>query len=196
MQKLLAKWQTRHTYWLVIFILCVVIQLFNLSAEMRFDRQFIAQGQLWLLFSGHLAHLNWNHLGLNMAGLLLVVIFFSAYMSLLGWLLLSLWSALIVSLGLYFFNPEIYWYVGLSGVLHGLFIVGGAYEFRHYKASGGVLLILIAAKLIWEQWSGALPGSEAMTGGHVVVDAHLYGAIAGGVFFVVWGFFGKLNGRD
>jgi len=182
MRKLLTKWQTVHTYWLGLFILSVLLQGLNLVDVMRFDRGVISQGQWWLLLTGNLAHLNWNHLLLNMAGLALVAVFFSAYMSVLSWLVLSLWSALLVGVGLYYFNPEIFWYVGMSGVLHGLFVVGGWYEFRRFKASGLVLLTLVTAKLIWEQYAGALPGSEEMAGGRVVVDAHLYGAIAGVVF--------------
>jgi len=179
------KWRKTHTFWLILFILCVAIQLLNMTDRFRFDREFISQGQFWLLLSGNLAHLNWSHLWLNMAGLILVAVFFSAYMSAAAWLLLSLWSALLVGLGLYYFNPHLLWYVGLSGVLHGLFVAGAWYEFRRFRSSGLALLVLIALKLLWEQWSGALPGSETMAGGRVVVDAHLYGAIAGVVFLVV-----------
>jgi rhomboid family GlyGly-CTERM serine protease len=163
----------------------VAVQLLGLTELWRFDREFIARGQVWLLLSGNLAHLNWNHLLLNIAGLILVAVFFSAYMPVAAWLTLSLWSALLVGLGLYYFNPQLFWYVGLSGMLHGLFVVGAWYESRHFSVSGLVLLALITLKLLWEQWSGALPGSEAMAGGRVVVDAHLYGAIAGVVFLLV-----------
>jgi hypothetical protein len=35
--------------------------------------------------------------------------------------------------------------------------------------------------------NGALPGSEQMTGGHVLVEAHLYGALAGlAAVFLTW----------
>ena len=182
MSKLTTKWHPGHTYWLILFTLCVLVQWLNLAEWLRFDRGHISQGAIWLLLSGNLAHLNWSHLALNMAGLVLVAVFFSNYMSALSWILLTLWAALAVGLGLLYFNPQIHWYVGMSGVLHGLFVVGAWYEYRRFKASGLVLLVLLAAKLLWEQWSGALPGSEAMSGGNVVVDAHLYGAIAGVMF--------------
>ena len=60
-----------------------------------------------------------------------------------------------------------------------LFIYGAIREIRFYPFSGYVLVLLLSAKLFWEYMNGALPGSEAMTGGRVVVEAHLYGAIAG-----------------
>jgi len=73
------------------------------------------------------------------------------------------------------------WYVGFSGTLHGLVIAGALADLRHYPKSAALLLILIIGKLVWEQISGALPGSESVAGGNVVVNAHLYGAIGGGV---------------
>ena len=42
-----------------------------------------------------------------------------------------------------------------------------------------ILHPLLVGKLFWEFMNGPLPGSEEMTGGRVVVDAHLYGAMAG-----------------
>ena len=35
--------------------------------------------------------------------------------------------------------------------------------------------------MIWEQVYGPAPGSEEMAGGNVIVNAHMYGAIAGGL---------------
>ena len=63
--------------------------------------------------------------------------------------------------------------------MHGLFIYGAIREIRFYPVSGYILLLLLSAKLFWEYMNGALPGSEQMTGGRVLVEAHLYGAIAG-----------------
>jgi rhomboid family GlyGly-CTERM serine protease len=92
-----------------------------------------------------------------------------------------------VSIGLYWWHPEVIWYVGLSGVLHGLFVYGAIREIRFYPFSGYVLLLLLAGKLFWEYMNGALPGSEEMTGGRVIVEAHLYGAIAGlAATFITW----------
>lgn len=182
---LLIKWKKSYAHWFSLLLLCVLLQSLNLTETMRFDRDAISQGNVWLLLTGNLLHHNWSHLLLNMAGLALVAIFFGSYMSVLTWIALSLWSALIVGLGLFYFNPDVFWYVGMSGVLHGLFVVGGWYEFRRFKVSGFVLLALIVTKLIWEQLSGAMAGSENLIGGKIVTDAHLYGGIAGVVFLVV-----------
>ncbi|MCH8278820.1 MAG: hypothetical protein IIC12_07825 [Proteobacteria bacterium] len=72
------------------------------------------------------------------------------------------------------------WYVGLSGLLHGLLVAGILVRLRDLNAETVILAALIVAKLAWEQFNGPLPGSETTSGGPVIVDAHLYGA-AGGV---------------
>lgn len=172
-----AQWV--HVLWLFLFVICFTLQAAGLAPGLQFDRALIDQGQLWLLLTGHLVHLNWTHWALNMAGLAIVAVFFSAYGSLLDWLFVLLFSAVVTGLCLYWFHPELIWYVGLSGVLHGLFIYGAIREIRFYPFSGYVLVMLLVGKLFWEFMNGPLPGSEEMTGGHVVVDAHLYGAMAG-----------------
>ena len=172
-----AQWN--HVLWLFLFVTCFSLQSAGLASTFQFDRALIDQGQYWLLLTGHLVHLNWTHWALNMAGLVIVAVFFSLYGSILDWLFVLLFSAIAISLGLYWLHPELSWYVGLSGVLHGLFIYGAIREIRFYPFSGYILLLLLTGKLFWEYMNGALPGSEQMTGGRVLVEAHLYGAIAG-----------------
>ncbi len=172
--------------WGILWLLCVALQYFELSSQLRFDRARIDEGQWWLLISGNLVHLGWNHLWLNMAGLALVAVFFSTYYRYAEWLALLLLSSVFVGVGLYWLNPELIWYVGLSGVLHGLFIAGGWQEYKRYGKSGALLLLLIVGKLVWEQLMGAMPGSEAVSGGRVMVDAHLYGALGGAVFVLAY----------
>jgi hypothetical protein len=74
---------------------------------------------------------------------------------------------------------DIGYYVGFSGVLHGLFLYGALREIRLYPASGYVLVAVLLANLTSEFFNGALPGSEEMAGGRVLTEAHLLGAIGG-----------------
>jgi len=138
------------------------------------------------LLTGHFTHLNWSHFWLNMGGVLMVMVFFAAYQSTAYWLGAIVFIALLCSAGL-MLDMQLNRYVGFSGVLHGLFIIGARFEMRRYKWSGVVLLVLIVAKLIWEQVFGAMPGSEEMTGGRVAVNAHLYGAVAGAIYLGIAG---------
>jgi rhomboid family GlyGly-CTERM serine protease len=151
----------------------------ELATIFRFDRESILHGQVWRLFSGHFAHLGWSHLWLNTGGLAVIWALVGNCFTTRQWLIIITGLTLGVSLGLMAFNPKLAWYVGLSGVLHGMLVAGAVTELRKGQHRGYVLLILVAMKLIWEQMTGPLPGSEASAGGTVIVDAHLYGGLCG-----------------
>jgi rhomboid family GlyGly-CTERM serine protease len=172
-----VRWN--YGLWLLILVLTAVLQFWDHVENWRYDRNLIENGHCWLLFSGHFVHLNWTHWGLNMAGLGIVAFFFTAYGSVARWMIVIIVSSVFVGYGLYWLNVDVTTYVGLSGVLHGLFIYGALRETRFYPVSGYTLLVLLIGKLIWESLYGALPGSEELTAGRVVTDAHLYGAIGG-----------------
>ncbi|HIP53221.1 MAG TPA: rhombosortase [Chromatiales bacterium] len=148
---------------------------------LRYEREPILTGQLWRLFSALAVHLGPGHLVMNLAVLWLLWAGFMRYLPETRWWAYVLFSTLGVTLGLLLFNPSIEWYVGLSGVLHGLVVAVLVEDYRN--APGTVLLLGMAllVKLGWEQYLGPLPASEAVSGGPVVVDAHLYGAIGGGI---------------
>ncbi len=167
--------------WIVLIFLCFLIQFFSLSSVFRFDRELIEQGEIWRLISGHLTHLNWTHLLLNMLGVVIVVVFFSSYRSSLYWFVAMVFIGFFSSLGL-LIDQQLEYYVGFSSVLHGLFIIGGRLEMSRYKLSGSVLLAVLVAKILWEQLVGAMPGSESMIEGRVALNSHLYGAMAGALY--------------
>jgi rhomboid family GlyGly-CTERM serine protease len=175
----------QNPVWLLVLVICFVLQ-FLPAESVYFERQRIAQGELWRLLSGHFIHLNWSHFSLNMAGLLMVWLFFRRYQSQFHWGVAIVLIAQLCSIGLYV-DGQLASYVGFSGVLHGLFIIGALYERRRYPLSGWVLLGLLLGKLAWEQSQGALPGSEALSGGRVAVNAHLYGALAGLLYYLLAG---------
>lgn len=92
---------------------------------------------------------------------------------------MTAFSVAVIDLGLWFLNPELQWYVGLSGVLHGVLMAGLVVAASSEHKEAIAVGIIVTAKIAWEQFSGPLPGSEASSGGAVIVDAHLYGAVAG-----------------
>ena len=148
---------------------------------LRYDRVWIGQGETWRLLSGHFAHLGWSHLALNSAGLLLIWFLIGDSYTIRDWLIIAAVSLLSIDIGFWLLNPELYWYVGMSGLLNGLLAAGLVPRLRLGKINveTGVLALLLVAKIGWEQFGGALPGSESTSGGPVVVDAHLYGAFGG-----------------
>jgi rhomboid family GlyGly-CTERM serine protease len=163
-----------------IGISILVMMTGDLGKEvLRYDRVWIGQGEAWRLISGHFAHLGWSHLALNSAGLLLVWFLIGGAYTLRTWVLIVGVTFATMDLGFWFLNPELYWYVGMSGLLHGLLAAGIVARLRNIDAETTVLVLLLIAKISWEQFSGPVPGSESTSGGPVVVDAHLYGALGG-----------------
>jgi len=182
---------SRPSYWLAagLVLLCVVLQYAGLDNSLRYLRESIGNGHWWLLLSGNFVHLGTSHLWMNIAGLVLVVALVWQHFGAVEWALIVVVSSLAVGIGLYLFDPEVFAYVGFSGTLHGLIIAGAIADLRVFPKSAALLLVLVSAKLVWEQLVGPLPGSESVAGGSVVVNAHLYGAIAGAVLgplLLVW----------
>jgi rhomboid family GlyGly-CTERM serine protease len=143
---------------------------------LSFDRHAIGAGQWWRLLSGHFVHLDAEHAILNGLGVVLMWALFARDYSPWRWVAIYLGSALAVSGGLWFGNPELQWYVGASGALHGVMTAGTIAHLRRGDLDGWILATFIIVKLGYEQFAGALPFAGTS---HTVVDAHLYGAIGG-----------------
>jgi rhomboid family GlyGly-CTERM serine protease len=144
---------------------------------LRYERSAIVAGEYWRLVTGHLVHGSLAHLLLNLAGLGLIVALFPRHYSLQQWLLISAAGAACIDVMFVFYEPQLQWYVGLSGVLHGLLAAGAlAWWKQETSTLASILSLLLVAKLVWEQFYGALPLSGDMP---VIVNAHLYGALGG-----------------
>jgi rhomboid family GlyGly-CTERM serine protease len=166
--------------WLLATLL-IALSLFEASANalLRFDREGLARGEVWRLLSGHFVHLDWQHAVLNVAALGLILALFGTVFTPAGWLFLTACSIIAIDAGLWWCEPGIDWYVGLSGVLHGLLAGAAVTLAARRQGMGGVLLALLVLKLAWEQFLGPLPGSRALVSGRIVTEAHLFGALGG-----------------
>ncbi len=158
---------------------CLALQLLDAELALRYDRDLVAAGAWWRMLSANFIHLGWNHMLLNMAGAALVFALFAPAVRAWEWAGVIVLTSFGVAIAVFHLNPEIRWYVGLSGTLHGMFTYGVLAELRRARVFGALLLAGAVAKLAWEQAVGSLPGTAETVGGDVVVDAHLYGAIAG-----------------
>jgi rhomboid family GlyGly-CTERM serine protease len=147
--------------------------------QLRYDRAAIGDGEVWRLVTGHFAHLGVSHLLLNIAGLGVVWLLVGAGYTLAGWMIVIATSLALIDLAFWFLDPGLGWYVGMSGLLHALLVAGILSGFREAPGEALALGALIAVKIAWEQLAGPLPGSEMSAGGPVVVNAHLYGVVAG-----------------
>ena len=126
---------------IIQYSLPIIISIFVLSfafagdiatSVLQFEREGILHGEIWRLITGNFVHLSGSHALLNIAGLVLIWLLFGHCYNNATWLIVLLSSLLTTTLGLLVFNPELDWYVGLSGSLHGLFIAGCIAEIKSF----------------------------------------------------------------
>lgn len=181
----------------ILFLLLLIDS--NVWNVLRFSRHEIMAGEIWRVLTGHLVHTNFAHGIMNIAAFLLTCFFAGPMMRDWLWLLLGVFVMLLISVGLLLFSPAVQWYVGFSGVIHGLLagplLIGAVQEKDKFFALGCVLLV---AKVISEQMPNFDVGHlYEVIDAAVVVDAHMYGLIAGllfGIFYlVVHRFFLKIS---
>ncbi len=149
------------------------------ESSLRYDRSAILDGEIHRLLTGQFLHLGGLHLALNLTGLGLVWGLVGRNAGWREWLLCCVVTMLTVGCGLLALAPRVEWYVGLSGMLHGLLVAGALLGRR----GDWLIVLLVALKLGWEQWAGA-PAGEWL-GGATIVEAHLYGALGGALAALV-----------
>ena len=174
------------THTVIILTLSTLLFVFQPDSHQWFAyyHSAIEKGQLWRLVTAHFCHTNGYHLLLNGIGLVVVVSLFFDTFKKQRLLPLLLFSAVFISLCLFFIEPTTQGYVGLSGVLHGLFAFGVCDELRKKDKWGVILGIGFIVKIAFEQFNGPAASTESLIGATVLINAHLYGAIAGVVYFL------------
>lgn len=161
-----------------VFVLLLVVSNPWLKNLLRYDEGAVAHGEYWRLLTAHFMHLGWVHGLLNGLGFLLLAAMNPAG-RVINWLLFYLVSSLLISVYM-IFESGTYYYVGASGVLHGLFILGAYFSQSLDLWRRHALMLIIIVKLFWEQSEYYQDtGVSAAIGGHVYVDAHLIGGLCG-----------------
>jgi rhomboid family GlyGly-CTERM serine protease len=169
-----------------VVLVAVLLAFHGLGAGalpvLRYERNAVLAGEAWRLVTGHLVHADLVHLGWNLLGVLIVAFLFARDYSWRQWLVILGISTVTTDLGFLLFEPQLEWYVGFSGVLHGLMAAGLVAWLRTSRdAITWIVTGLFAAKLAWEHFAGPLPFTAASLDLPVVHEAHTYGAIGGGL---------------
>ena len=161
----------------VLSLLCLLLTLAgpHLSQILRYDRAAIAAGEWWRLFSGNLVHLGYWHLLFNVLSLALLVLLCPEQLSPLEWLRRVVLIGTGMSLCLYVLAPSVQTYVGLSGLVYGLFALGLGRQALRRDEIAVACLVFLAARITWELVKGAPASETELIGGGVVAESHLYG---------------------
>lgn len=170
----------------LLFPILVVLGLAQLTPVSDFfvwDRSLIQQGEIWRLITGNFTHTNLLHLMMNAAALTVFCFIFKDILNPKKlWLLLFSISLLT---GSFLLLSAMQSYVGLSGVLHGLFIWAAIEDIKQQRNTGWLLLIGVLAKIAWEQYFGASTSTISLINAKVATEAHLIGALNGGMLQLV-----------
>jgi len=111
-----------------------------------FDRAAIAHGEWWRLITGHWVHSDLTHAAWDIAALLLLGALFEAR---LRWRLpLALVAASVgIDVWLWWGDPTLHYYCGLSGILNSLLIVGLLALWRDFRHP--LILFTAVAQTAW-----------------------------------------------
>jgi rhomboid family GlyGly-CTERM serine protease len=155
---------------------------------LRYDRSGIFSGQLYRLLSGHIVHSNGWHLLLNLTSLGMIGLLFSQHLSRRIWLFVFVLSALIISTCYLWIAPEYEYYVGLSAVLYAVIIIGALLDIKEQPLIAMIILLLVSARVIWQQYSGSMDSLAMLIEDRVAIESHLFGICTGyflGIILVI-----------
>nr|WP_246028460.1 rhombosortase [Shewanella atlantica] len=176
---------------------CTLLYFMETDSLLAFRRSAITNGEYWRLFTGNLLHTNQWHLLMNLAGLWVLLLLFKPHFKVLSFTFIFSALCLLQGLGLYLFYPGLLGYVGLSGMLHGLFTYGAIRDISTGLKSGYLLLLGVIIKVGYEQIFGASVQVTEMIGARVATEAHLVGVITGilsvGLFSLFANLYPKAN---
>ena len=173
--------QHRWLNWFFLGLLCLII--YAISAEnitvLDYNRESIINGEYWRLISGNFNHTNIYHLLLNLGALAVIGGLHYRYYNSAAYTSLILLLSIGVGVGILWLSPSTHLYVGLSGILHGIIIVGAVIDVTKKYYSGYILMIGTVIKVINEQLFNSPVEISQLIEAKVLTEAHLYGLVTG-----------------
>ncbi|WP_412971103.1 rhombosortase [Glaciecola sp. MF2-115] len=180
----MMKFPTRPNQYLgplIVALISIIAFVFEPLSSQYFalEHTWWEQGNYYQLLTGHFLHTNFVHILFNLMGLLLLWALHGDDYEVRSYLSKFFILCILLSLCINFFAPDITWYVGLSGAIHGVFAWGCISDLENKLLSGWLLLIGLVLKVGNEQINGAGSLMPDLIDANVAVDSHLYGAILG-----------------
>lgn len=161
---------------MVLILICSLILQF---LSQYHDFTYRPDGQAWRWLSGHFVHNNLPHWLINSLSLALLYAL-GRGLDTINTLLLKLPVLAVLSSGIFYYcYPQLQWYVGLSGVLHGLALLIALALIRERDRTGYLLAVGLLMKIAWEQsplYDGSLTAQWIEL--RVATEAHLAGVLS------------------
>lgn len=180
MKQYLVKTETISLFGLLLVLLIFAVGHEFLNPILRYAKADIVDGEVWRVFTAHFVHVNIYHALLNCVGLAVGMLIVGALFKWWQWAGSIAFMSLFISAFLFWFSPEVAWYVGFSGVLHGILVMG----FLTFIIRGDFVFVLAFAIMVGKVVQEQMPSFDTLhlhgiIAAPVVVDAHLYGVFAG-----------------
>ncbi len=193
-----SPYSSRAVWLAPLVLIALILALETLGdagrSVLAYDRtQILHNAQWWRVLTGSFVHLGWYHCALNALGLVVLVLLCPEALS--GWV----WArrvgvlAAVMSFCLLAFEPGLRNYVGMSGVIHGLFVLGLMPQVLKRDLIAAGCLAYLVGKIGWELIAGGPVSDETALGGRVVVESHLFGTLAAFGYGLV---FGSFRGKE
>lgn len=163
--------------WSGLFLLSAVLQWSGAYPYLRLDLPAHGAGWLFTSLTCHMVHLSFRHWLYNALAILIIAAYFARLFTWQNWLLTYCLSALCISIGLTWSPQGLHSYAGLSGVLHGFFVMGVLLLYPARPRLAVILGVLLLVKLLVDAWYGSLLFPDP--GFAIARSAHIYGVIGG-----------------
>lgn len=155
--------------------------LYSFQDELRYERNLILQGDYWRLLSAHFVHFNFIHLAMNLVGWWAFLVMCGRLFSLKQISLNIFILVFGISLSLLFLQVDFQWYLGFSGVLYGLLVLGSLHiALREQLTLGTLIFSVLIFKLGLDNYTDNQASVSArLIGAPVATAAHVYGLVMG-----------------
>ena len=163
----------------------LVCGLLQLDMNTFIYQRDLMTGEPWRWWTAHWVHVGWRHYALNMLAFLSLPFIFPQLQRqtlLLGLLVLPP----LLSAGLYELLPAVQAYAGLSGILHGIFVVAAMESLfiQRERKFAILVLVCIALKIGVEKWMGYSETAQLIQA-PVLIESHQIGVLTGIIFILL-----------
>ncbi|OOF17466.1 rhombosortase [Salinivibrio sp. PR932] len=166
---------------IIVALVCVGVHYSSLAETWVWQRSALASGQAWRVVTGNFIHHNLFHLLTNMTGLGVFGLMFYRHIGAGTLASLILWLACVVGLVMWWSPYQ--QYMGLSGVLYGLFMYGGISTI--HTPSGKWIALITSVKCVGDALLGQSLPMRAALGIDIAHLAHGGGIIGALAFFAI-----------
>ncbi|MBL6734252.1 MAG: rhombosortase [Shewanellaceae bacterium] len=169
--------------------ICYLLTYYYPLPQYQYNRYIVGQGvQLYRLITAHFMHTGEFHLVLNIIMLWFIGLLHSRHYKLWQWCLMIPMLMIGVSAGIHYLDPNTVYYIGLSGILHGLVVIGAIADLHCQQRSGYVLLLLVVIKVAMDEFGPNFPGLQMLIQADIPANANLFGALTGLILGLIFPF--------